>query len=61
VESRPGERVYADTCAILGIDESGDSTFLETTDGGSPTPPTFQARRHDVLGGLIHEYYPAAT
>lgn len=26
--------VDADTCAILGIDESGDSTFLETTDGG---------------------------
>jgi photosystem II stability/assembly factor-like uncharacterized protein len=26
--------VGADTCAILGIDESGDSTFLETTDGG---------------------------
>jgi photosystem II stability/assembly factor-like uncharacterized protein len=26
--------VDADTCAILGIDESGNSTFLETTDGG---------------------------
>jgi photosystem II stability/assembly factor-like uncharacterized protein len=26
--------VDADTCAILGIDGSGDATFLETTDGG---------------------------
>jgi putative transposase len=30
-------------------------------DGVSATPPTFQARRHDVLGGLIHEYYPVAA
>jgi transposase InsO family protein len=30
-------------------------------DGVSATPPTFQARRRDVLGGLIHEYYPLAA
>jgi len=29
-------------------------------DGVSSPPPTFQARRHDVLGGLIHEYDRAA-
>jgi hypothetical protein len=23
--------------------------------------PTFEVRRHDVLGGLIHVYYPAAA
>jgi len=26
--------IDADTCAIFGIDQSGNSTFLETTDGG---------------------------
>ena len=30
-------------------------------DGVSATPPTFQARRQDVLGGLIREYYPVAA
>jgi transposase InsO family protein len=29
--------------------------------GVRATPPTFQARRRDVLGGLIHEYYPVAA
>ena len=24
-------------------------------------PPTYKVRRHDVLGGLIHEYYPMAA
>jgi putative transposase len=30
-------------------------------DGVCATPPTFQARRQDVLGGLIREYYPVAA
>jgi transposase InsO family protein len=30
-------------------------------DGVSATPPTYQVRRHDVLGGLIHEYRPMAA
>jgi transposase InsO family protein len=32
-----------------------------TGDEVSPTPPTVRARRHEVLGGLIHEYYPVAA
>ena len=27
----------------------------------SSTPPSLQVRRHDVLGGLDHEYFPAAA
>jgi putative transposase len=30
-------------------------------DGVGATPPTYKVRRHDVLGGLIHEYYPVAA
>jgi transposase InsO family protein len=30
-------------------------------DGVSATPPTYRVRRHDVLGGLIHEYRPMAA
>jgi hypothetical protein len=26
-----------------------------------PSAPTLDVRRHDVLGGLIHEYHPAAA
>ena len=29
--------------------------------GTVATPPSLQARRHDVLGGLIHEYHPVAA
>jgi len=25
------------------------------------TPPSLRVRRHDVLGGLIHEYYSEAA
>jgi len=25
------------------------------------TPPSFQVNRHDILGGLIHEYFPQAA
>lgn len=32
-----------------------------TDDEVNPTPPTVRARRHEVLGGLIHEYYPVAA
>jgi transposase InsO family protein len=27
----------------------------------SGTPPSLHVRRHDVLGGLVHEYYPVAA
>jgi len=30
-------------------------------DGASATHPTYKVRRHDVLGGLIHEYRPMAA
>jgi hypothetical protein len=30
-------------------------------DGTSATHPTYKVRRHDVLGGLIHEYRPMAA
>ena len=32
------------------------------TAGENPaTPPSLHVRRHDVLGGLVHEYYPVAA
>jgi transposase InsO family protein len=30
-------------------------------DGVGATPPIYKVRRHDVLGDLIHEYYPVAA
>jgi transposase InsO family protein len=29
--------------------------------GTAATPPSLRAHRHEVLGGLIHEYYPVAA
>jgi hypothetical protein len=34
---------------------------VPTGGGIAATPPSLQARRHDVLGGLIHKYYPIAA
>ncbi|HEY5251167.1 MAG TPA: hypothetical protein VIJ09_05885 [Acidimicrobiales bacterium] len=31
------------------------------SDNAVATPPSFRIDRHDVLGGLIHEYLPHAA